>query len=475
MTIHNRYESPLSSRYASKEMSYIFSAQFKHSTWRKLWIELAKGESSLGLPITKEQIDSLEKHKDTIDFEKVTAYEKIYRHDVMAHVHAYGEDCPEAKGVIHLGATSCYVTDNTDILQMREGLKLLQGKLFRALHNLTEFAERYRELPCLSFTHLQPAQPTTVGKRGCMWIQDLLFDFKDISSRIEDLPFLGVKGATGTQASFLSLFEGDGGKVDALESYIASALGFNTTLPISGQTYTRKIDMRVFSALSGIGATASKIATDLRILTHLKELEEAHTESQIGSSAMPYKRNPIHAERICGLARFLFSLSENPTYTAATQWLERSLDDSANRRLSIAEGFLTTDGILNLLVDITSKLTVYPQQVGKNLQQELPFLATENILMQAVKKGGDRQVIHEKLRVLALKAKEESTPEKLIGWIATTPSIGLSEEEVNEILNIKEFIGKAPSQVTNFLKKEVLPLLKEYSSLGDLLISPIEI
>jgi adenylosuccinate lyase len=470
----NQYESPLSSRYASCEMSYIFSPTFKYSTWRRLWIALAKAEQSLGLSITDSQIAAMEAAVEAIDFEKALNYEKIHRHDVMAHVHTFADACPEAKGIIHLGATSCYVTDNTDLIQMKKALYLLQGKCLHIIDNLKKFAEKHKNLACLSFTHFQAAQPTTVGKRACLWIQDLMLDFHDLSIQTKELPFLGAKGATGTQASFLALFENNSSKVKELEKQIANEMGFTKIFPLSGQTYSRKLDMKVFSTLTGIAATASKIATDLRLLAHLKEIEEPFSEKQIGSSAMPYKRNPMRCERICSLSRFLISLNENPSYTAATQWLERTLDDSANRRLCIPEGFLTADALLNLLANVTENLVVYPKQIQKNLDEELPFIATENILMAAVKKGKDRQVLHEKLRSLALKAKEEGRASHLLEHIIADPDFSLSTSEISDLLKMERFIGLAPLQVEEYLKSEVIPLLLENKELlASVLLSPV--
>ncbi|MES2345842.1 MAG: adenylosuccinate lyase [Chlamydiota bacterium] len=474
MTNKNSYESPLISRYASQEMSYVFSPQYKHATWRKLWVALAKAEQSLGLSISDKQITAMESNIENIDFEKAKEYEKIHRHDVVAHIHTFGDACPESKAIIHLGATSCYVTDNTDLIQMREALYLLRGKCLHVIHNLKKFAEKHADLACLSFTHFQAAQPTTVGKRACLWLQDFIFDFHDLSSRIEDMQFLGAKGATGTQASFLALFENDSNKVKTLEKNIAHAMGFTKIIPLSGQTYSRKLDMRIFSALTGLAATASKIATDLRLLAHLKEIEEPFSEKQIGSSAMPYKRNPMRCERICALSRFLISLSENPSYTAATQWLERSLDDSANRRLAIPEGFLTADALLNLLINVTENLVVYPKQIQKNLEKELPFIATENILMASVKKGKDRQILHEKLRNLALKAKEEGEAYQLLEHISKDPDFSLSRSEINDLLKLEHFIGLAPLQVHDYLKNEVNPLLSQHKeALSSITLSPI--
>ncbi len=468
MTDNPSFESPLFSRYASREMLHLFSPQYKYTTWRKLWIALAKGEQALGLPIHDDQIQSLERAIHDIDFARVAHYEKILNHDVMAHIHAYGDVCPDAKGILHMGATSCYVTDNTDLIQMREGLHILQAKLIEIVRRLKCQAEKYADTACLSYTHFQSAQPTTVGKRICMWIQDVLMDLHDIATQINNLHFLGVKGATGTQASFLSLFDGNTGKVLQLERYVAESMGFTKIIPISGQTYTRKQDMRIFHALSGIAATAHKFGTDLRLLAHRKEMEEPFGEQQVGSSAMPYKRNPTRSERMCGLARFLLSLDANPSYTAATQWLERSLDDSANRRLSIPEAFLVADAVLNLMIHLASNLVVYPKVIARHLEQELPFLATEQILMASVKKGKDRQSVHEKLRQYSMevtqKWKEEGIVEDLLAKIIQDPSIGLLREEIEALLDPKHFIGMAPQQVLEFLQMEVHPILSKYQS-----------
>lgn len=460
----NIYASPLSSRYASKEMLYLFSSQFKHRTWRRLWVSLAKAQKALGLSITDKQIKLLEENIDNIDFAKAAEYEKKTHHDVMAHIHAYGDVCPEAKGIIHWGATSCYVTDNTDILQMLDGLIILRTKLTNLISSLSSFAQKHANLACLSFTHLQPAQPTTVGKRACLWIQEFLMDLKDIEHRIQHIKFLGAKGATGTQASFLFLFEGDHEKVKKLEDLIAKDMGLTSLFPISGQTYTRKQEMQVFAPLSGLAASAHKFATDLRLLAHMKEIEEPFHSTQVGSSAMPYKRNPIHSERVCSLARFLISLQENPSYTASLQWLERSLDDSANRRIVIPEAFLTADAILQLLLDIASGLVVHPKMIEKHLQDELPFMATEDILLAAVKKGKDRQQVHQKLRELCMQASNHMKEGKecdLLDRIQKDPAIGLSEKELKDIVQVERFVGRAPEQVKEFLSKEVEPFLKK--------------
>lgn len=478
MIDHSQYQTPLGARYASKEMSYLFSSQFKHRTWRHLWVALAKAEKKLGLPISKEQIEEMQRHIDDIDFAKVAEYEKTLRHDVMAHIHAYGEQCPMAKGIIHLGATSSYVTDNTDLIQMQQGLKLLQSKCIQVLRNLAGFAEKYADLPCLSYTHFQAAQPTTVGKRACLWIQDLLLDFHDLTARLEDFRFLGVKGATGTQASFFALFENNSEKVHQLETLVAAEMGWAHLFPVASQTYPRKQDMRLLSVLCGLGASAHKFATDIRLLAHDKEIEEPFAQKQIGSSAMPYKRNPMRCERLCALARFLMSLNENPAYTAATQWLERSLDDSANRRLALSEAFLTADAILNLLIDVTAGLVVYPQVIRKHLDEELPFLATENILMAAVKKGKDRQQVHEHLRThsqaAAQKIKEKGESNDLLERIGQDSAFGLSENELAALLQPKHFIGRAAEQTEEFLRKEIAPLLEHYRELRPA-STPIEV
>ncbi len=463
------YQSPLSGRYASREMSFLFSDKYKYTTWRKLWIALAKAEHALGVPITEAQIQSMIRELHSLDLARVAEYEKVLQHDVMAHIHAYGDSCPEAKGIIHLGATSCFVTDNTDLIQMKEGIKLLKIKLLQLIRHLASFAQNHASLACLSYTHLQPAQPTTVGKRACMWLQDLLMDFHDIEEKGETLRFLGAKGATGTQASFLSLLNYDHSKVKRLEILIATEMGFTKTLPISGQTYTRKQDIRIFSCLSSLAATAHKMATDIRLLCHMGEVDEPFAEKQVGSSAMPYKRNPMRSERICSLARFLISLNENPLYTSATQWLERTLDDSANRRLSISEAFLCADALLNLLNHIFSGLIVYPKMIEQHLNEHLPFMATENILMHAVKKGKDRQFLHEALRkytiAAARKWKEEGVKEDLLGMILLDPEFHLSQTEMDEIMKLENFIGRAPHQVQEFLHEEVSPILKRHENL----------
>jgi adenylosuccinate lyase len=464
------YHCPLSDRYASSEMSELFSPYFKYSTWRKLWIALAKAQKQLGLSITGGQIAELQKAEGKIDLATAAEYEKKFHHDVMAHIHAFGDLCPQAKGIIHLGATSCFVTDNTDLIQMREGLKILSSKILQVIRNLSAFAKKYAELGCLSFTHFQPAQPTTVGKRACLWLQDFLIDLKDFEQHLADFPFLGVKGATGTQASFLSLFDGDHSKVKALEELVAKEMGFSKCFLVSGQTYTRKQDIRTLSVLSSFAASAHKFATDLRLLAHLKEIEEPYAEKQVGSSAMPYKRNPMRSERICGLSRFLISLQENTLYTESTQWLERTLDDSANRRLTLPHAFLTADAILNLLCHITAGMVVYPKMIEKHLAEELPFLATEHLLMHAVKKGGDRQAIHERLRLHSLESsrriKEEGQSNDLLDRIGKDPAIGLKAAEIQEQMHVKHFIGRAVEQTSEFLQDDVAPILKKYEKVS---------
>lgn len=466
----NTYQSPLSDRYASKEMSYIFSPHFKYLAWRNLWIALAKSQKALGLSITDKQIEELEKAKSKIDLSAAEEYEKKFRHDVMAHIHAFGDLCPEAKGIIHLGATSCFVTDNADLIQMREGLILLHNKTIQVIRQLHDFAQRHATQACLSFTHFQSAQPTTLGKRACLWLQDLLMDLTDFEQHLEEIRFLGVKGATGTQASFLSLFEGDHSKVKKLEELVAKEMGFSKLFPIAGQTYTRKQDIRTMSVLCSFAASAHKFATDLRLLAHLKEVEEPSAEKQIGSSAMPYKRNPMRSERICGLARFLISLNENALYTESTQWLERTLDDSANRRLYLPQAFLTADAILNLLCNITSGLIVHPKIIEKHLTDELPFLATEHMLMEAVKQGKDRQIVHERLRIHSLetsrKIKEEGLASDLLERIATDPAIGLTIAQIHEQMHAKHFIGRAVEQTHEFLSEQVDPILKKHKDIS---------
>ncbi len=463
-----RYESPLSSRYASERMQYIFSPDKKFSTWRKLWVALARAEMELGLPVTPEQVAELEAHITDIDYDKAAQYEKKLRHDVMAHVHTYGEACPKAMPIIHLGATSCYVGDNTDVILMREGLCLIRDELVRVLDRLSRFARRYKCVPTLGFTHFQPAQLVTVGKRATLWMNELLMDLADVEYRIASLKLLGCKGTTGTQASFLELFDGDHAKCRALDRKIAAEMGFDTTVPVSGQTYSRKMDYQVLSTLSGIAQSACKFATDLRLLCHLKEVEEPFEKNQIGSSAMPYKRNPMRCERICALARYVMADAVNPAVTASSQWFERTLDDSANKRLSVPEAFLAVDAILNIYANVADGLVVHEKVIEKHVLEELPFMASENILMDAVKKGGDRQVLHERIRVLSQQAgtnvKDLGLPNDLIERIAGDPAFSmLRREELTAHLEPARYVGRCPEQVEEFLAEEVEPVLARYS------------
>ena len=464
----NRYESPLSSRYASDEMQYIFSPDKKFSTWRRLWVALARAEMELGLPVTQEQVDELEAHLEDIDYDKAAQWEKKLRHDVMAHVHTYGELCPKAMPIIHLGATSCYVGDNTDVILMREGLELVREKIVRVLAHLADFAEKYKSLPTLGFTHFQAAQLVTVGKRASLWMNELLMDLEEIDHRIASLVLLGSKGTTGTQASFLELFEGDHEKVKQLEEKIAKEMGFTAVVPVSGQTYSRKMDYNVISTLAGVAQSASKFATDLRLLCHLKEVEEPFEKNQIGSSAMPYKRNPMRCERICSLARYVIVDVGNPAITTATQWFERTLDDSANKRLSVPEAFLAVDAILNIWANVASGLVVHPKVIEKHVLEELPFMASENIMMDAVKRGGDRQELHERIRVLSQEAgyhvKELGLSNNLIDLMAADPAFGMTKEELSTHLDPASYIGRCPAQVAEFLSEQVAPVLKKYAS-----------
>lgn len=457
------YQSPFSLRYASKRMREIFSAQHKYSTWRRLWVALAEAQHKLGLPISHEQIQEMEQYVYDINFEKAAEYEERMQHDVMAHIHAFGDQAQKAKPIIHLGATSCFVTDNGDLIQMHEALLLIIDKLKTILRQLAAFAKEHARTPCLGYTHFQSAQLTTVGKRACMWIQDFLMDVQELDHRVKNMKFLGVKGTTGTQASFLSLLKHDKEKVRQLDSLVASSMGFNDLFTIAGQTYTRKQDILIMSSLAGIAASAHKFATDIRLLSHTKEIEEPFGHEQVGSSAMPYKRNPILSERICGLARFAISLSENPYYTEATQWLERSLDDSANRRLCIPEAFLTIDAILELLIKVTNGLVVNTDVIARLIHTELPFMATENLLMAAVKNGKDRQRVHELLRVYSLAAadrvKNGDGQNDLFERLSADSNLGLSREDIETIVDVEHFIGMAPDQVETFLEGEVRPLL----------------
>lgn len=457
------YESPLSSRYASEQMQYIFSPDKKFSTWRRLWIALARAEMELGLPVTQEQIDQMESHITDIDYELAAQKERELRHDVMAHIHTYGAQCPKAMPIIHLGATSCYVGDNTDIIIMREGLTLIQTKLVRVIHALAQFSDKYKALPTLGFTHFQAAQLVTVGKRATLWINELLQDLDEVEYRISSLRLLGCKGTTGTQASFLELFEGDHEKCKELDRRIAKEMGFDATVPVSGQTYSRKVDAAVLSTLSGIAQSACKFATDVRLLCHLKEVEEPFERSQIGSSAMPYKRNPMRCERICSLARYVIADASNPAYTAATQWFERTLDDSANKRISIPEAFLAVDAILNIYENVASGLIVHEKVILKHIMEELPFMASENIMMDAVKHGQDRQELHERIRVHSLEAgrnvKEYGLTNNLIDLIADDPMFGMTREELTAHMDPAHYIGRCPEQVSDFLKEYIRPVL----------------
>ncbi|HIQ60206.1 adenylosuccinate lyase [Pseudoflavonifractor capillosus] len=461
------YESPLSSRYASDEMQYIFSPDKKFSTWRKLWVALARAEMELGLPVTQEQIQEMEAHLTDIDYDLAAQKEKELRHDVMAHIHTFGTLCPKAMPIIHLGATSCYVGDNTDVIIMREGLELIRDKLVRVLSNLSQFALKYKALPTLGFTHFQAAQLVTVGKRATLWMNELLMDLEEIEYRIANLKLLGCKGTTGTQASFLELFEGDHEKCKELDRRIAKEMGFEASVPVSGQTYSRKVDSAIVSTLSGIAQSASKFATDVRLLCHLKEVEEPFESKQIGSSAMPYKRNPMRCERICALARYVMADVMNPTFTAATQWFERTLDDSANKRISVPEAFLAVDAILNIYENVSAGLVVHEKVIEKHILEELPFMASENIMMDAVKKGGDRQELHERIRVHALEAgrnvKDLGLNNNLIDLIAEDPLFGMSREELVAHMEPSRYIGRCPQQVEDFIAECITPVLEAHS------------
>ena len=462
----NSYESPFCTRYASKEMQYIFSADKKFTTWRRLWVALARAEMKLGLNVTQEQVDELEANIDNIDYETAAEREKLVRHDVMAHVYTYGLACPKAKGIIHLGATSCYVGDNTDIIIMRDALKIVKRKLINVLNQLSGFAMEYKDMPCLAYTHLQPAQLTTVGKRATLWMNELLMDLEEIDYRLANMKLLGSKGTTGTQASFMELFEGDTEKVKKLEELIAEEMGFDSVVPVSGQTYSRKIDSQIVATLSGIAQSAMKFANDMRILQNFKEMEEPFEKNQIGSSAMPYKRNPMRCERITALARYVMIDSLNPAFTSGTQWFERTLDDSANKRISVAEGFLAIDAILNIMINVTSAIVVYPKVIRARVMKELPFMASENIMMDAVKKGGDRQALHEKLRQYAMQAgkrvKEEGLDNNLIELVLADPDFKITREEIDAILMPESFTGRSEQQVEEFVTNCVQPVLDKY-------------
>ena len=465
MMSNDRYRSPLSERYASKEMQYIFSPDMKFRTWRRLWIALAETEKELGLDITDEQIAELKEHAEDINYEVAKEREKKVRHDVMSHVYAYGQQCPKAKGIIHLGATSCYVGDNTDIIVMHEALQLVRTKLVNVIAELADFADKYKNQPTLAFTHFQPAQPTTVGKRATLWIQEFSMDLEDLDYVLSTLKLLGSKGTTGTQASFLELFDGDQETIDKIDPMIAEKMGFKQCYPVSGQTYSRKVDTRVLNVLAGIAASAHKFSNDIRLLQHLKEVEEPFEKSQIGSSAMAYKRNPMRSERIASLSRYVMIDALNPAITSATQWFERTLDDSANKRLSVPEGFLAIDGILDLCLNVVDGLVVYPKVIEKRLMAELPFMATENIMMDAVKAGGDRQELHERIRELSMEAgrnvKVEGKDNNLLELIAADPAFNLTLDELKKTMDPTKYTGRASVQVDQYLTRVIRPLLEE--------------
>ena len=460
------YETPLASRYASKEMQYLFSPDMKFRTWRRLWIALAETEQELGLDITDEQIAELKAHAEDINYEVAQAREKEVRHDVMSHVYAYGQQCPKAAGIIHLGATSCYVGDNTDVIVMTEAMKLIRKKLVNVIAELAKFADEYKSLPTLAFTHFQPAQPTTVGKRASLWLQDLVMDLEDVQHQLDNAKLLGCKGTTGTQASFLELFDGDHEKCREIDRRIAEKMGYSGCFAVSGQTYSRKLDSRILNVLSGIAQSATKFSTDIRLLQHLKEIEEPFEKGQIGSSAMAYKRNPMRSERIASLARYVMVDALNPAITTATQWFERTLDDSANKRISIPEAFLAVDGILSLYLNVVDGLVVYPKVIRQRLMKELPFMATENIMMDAVKRGGNRQELHERIRVHSMEAgkqvKVEGKENDLLERIAADEMFGVTHDELKALLDPSKYVGRSPEQVTEFLTECVNPLLEQY-------------
>lgn len=466
MPDYNSYVSPFSTRYASKEMQYVFSANMKFTTWRRLWLSLAKAEKTLGLDITDAQLNEMAAHLDDVDYAVAEAREKEVRHDVMAHVYTFGKACPTAAPIIHLGATSCYVGDNADIIGLREAMKIVEKKLCSVIANLSEFALKYKDMPCLAYTHLQPAQATTVGKRATLWINELLYDLDELRYRLSSLKMLGSKGTTGTQASFMELFEGDSEKVKKLEELICADFGFDGVVPVSGQTYSRKVDAAILATLSGIAQSAYKFANDLRILQSFKEMEEPFEAHQIGSSAMPYKRNPMRSERICALARYVICDSLNPAFTAATQWFERTLDDSANKRISVAEAFLAVDSILNIYMNVTNGLVVYPKMVRARLMAELPFMASENIMMDAVKRGGNRQELHERIREHAMAAgkvvKELGESNDLLERIAADPAFGLSMEDLDKIVVPENYTGRSAEQVKEFIENCVKPALAAF-------------
>ncbi len=467
--MRDTYESPLSSRYADKEMKYLFSPDMKFKTWRRLWIALAESEMELGLPVTQEQVDELKAHADDINYEVAEARERVVRHDVMSHVYAYGQQCPKAAGIIHLGATSCYVGDNTDIIIMTEAMKVIRKKLVNVIRVLSKFAEEYKDLPTLAFTHFQPAQPTTVGKRATLWIQEFLMDLEDVEYQIGKAKLLGSKGTTGTQASFLELFDGNDELAAKIDGKIAEKMGYETCFAVSGQTYPRKLDSQMLNVLSCIAQSAAKFSNDIRLLQHLKEVEEPFEKNQIGSSAMAYKRNPMRSERIASLARYVVVDALNPAITASTQWFERTLDDSANKRISVPEAFLATDAILNLVMNVADGLVVYPKVIEQHLRRELPFMATENIMMDAAKRGADRQELHEHVRVHSMAAskviKEEGGENDLLERIAGDPIFGVTLEELKGIVDPHKYVGRAPRQTEIFLKETVQPVLERYADL----------
>jgi adenylosuccinate lyase len=468
MPNYQTYDNPLGARYASREMLYNFSPEKKFRTWRRLWVALAEVEQELGLPITDAQIDELRAYQDNVNYQVAEARERQVRHDVMAHIYAYGQQCPAARGIIHLGATSAFVTDNTDLIQMRDGLLLLRAKLVQLMADLAEFAERHKDLVTLGYTHFQPAQLTTVGKRACLWLQDLMMDFEALEQCQGGLKFLGAKGATGTQASYLDLFAGDHAKVTQLDALLSERMGFHTAFPISGQTYPRKLDSLVVQVLAGIAQSAHKFSTDIRLLQSTGEMEEPFEADQVGSSAMAYKRNPMRCERIAGLARHVMTAALNAPLTAATQWFERTLDDSSNRRLVIPEAFLATDAILRLYLNVVHGLTVYPAVMARRVQQELPFMATETLLMAGVKAGGDRQILHERIRLHAMAAAQglkDGHPNDLMERIAQDPLFTAVQTEIPALLAPTRFVGRAPQQVEEYLRASVLPLLNQHKSL----------
>ncbi|MDE5765185.1 MAG: adenylosuccinate lyase [Ruminococcus sp.] len=460
----NSYESPFCTRYASEEMQYVFSADKKFTTWRKLWVALARAEMKLGLNVTEEQVKELESHINDIDYDTAAEREKQVRHDVMAHVYTYGKVCPDSAGIIHLGATSCYVGDNTDVIIMRDALRIIRRKLINVMNNLAKFAGEYKNMPCLAYTHLQPAQLTTVGKRATLWLNELLMDFEDLEHRIDSLKLLGSKGTTGTQASFMELFDGDTAKIKELEKMIANEMGFDSVVPVSGQTYSRKMDSQVLSVLSGIAQSCSKFSNDMRILQSFKEMEEPREKSQIGSSAMAYKRNPMRCERITSLARYVMIDSLNPAFTAGTQWFERTLDDSANKRISVAEAFLGVDAILNIMMNVTDGMVVYPEIIRRRVMAELPFMATENIMMDAVKKGGDRQELHERIReysmTAAMEVKQYGRENNLCELIVNDPMFMITKEELDSVLKPENYTGRSSEQVDEYLSEYINPILE---------------